>query len=152
MFLRHLVGSLGINNIIAMSNKDTGKDTDMDTEMDMDMDLELAQELFCTVRYPDGTVVPFVLYGLPETDHGAISSSTVNFYHCFLVRIFILQLEEQPIENCSKGSDPRHKFVGRAMVPSWPVHHPAESCQKVLRAFHRGHLVFFQVKLPKILA
>jgi hypothetical protein len=42
MFLRHLVGSLGINNIIAMSNKDTGKDTDMDTEMDMDMDLELA--------------------------------------------------------------------------------------------------------------
>jgi hypothetical protein len=65
MFLRHLVGSLGINNIIATldrtihlaifntdpcmdkdtgkdTDKDTDKNTDMDTEMDMDMDLELA--------------------------------------------------------------------------------------------------------------
>jgi hypothetical protein len=90
-FLCHIVGSLGIKNIIATTPininsaifntdsdtyKETEKDTNKYTNNDMDTDMDTDLELDCNsfVRYPYGVIVPIAPYGLLETHHGNIAS------------------------------------------------------------------------------
>jgi hypothetical protein len=63
-------------DINADMETDTNKEMDTDTKTDTDIDTGLKLESF--VRYPHSAIVPIVPYGLPVTNHGAISIGAIN--------------------------------------------------------------------------